>query len=142
LVALASVAGIVATRSWGRTVVAALAVASGAAAAAVAVWFAARSSAVIAEHAAAASGGATPTITSATPAWALALVAGLVVVGAGGWTAVRGRRWPSLGTRYERAPRGERAPSAWEAQDLGRDPTDDLVTGPDPDAETDTTPHR
>jgi hypothetical protein len=58
------------------------------------------------------------------------VLAGLVVVLAGGWTIVRGRRWPTMGSRYDRGDgsgRSARRLSAWEAQDQGQDPTDDLV---------------
>jgi hypothetical protein len=46
---------------------------------------------------------------------------------ASGWTLARGRQWPTLGSRYERRSRTTRAVSAWDAQDMGQDPTDDLV---------------
>jgi hypothetical protein len=53
--------------------------------------------------------------------WPLACVAGGVLLAAGGaFAAVRGARWPSLGTRYERAPV---ATSDWDALDRGEDPT-------------------
>lgn len=73
----------------------------------------------------------------------LAVLAGVLGVGAGGLVALRGRSWPGLGRRYERAPgRGEpvrRRPSrpesaedrhqaAWKALDSGDDPTDDEPT--------------
>ncbi|MFI5838374.1 Trp biosynthesis-associated membrane protein [Catenuloplanes sp. NPDC051500] len=64
-------------------------------------------------------------------------IGGLAVFAAGGWTAVRGAHWPSMGARYERsphtaekeplpalnAPRGTR--QAWDALDRGEDPTGD-----------------
>lgn len=53
--------------------------------------------------------------------WPLACVAGGLLIAAGGLLAVvRGGRWPSLGTRYERAPV---ATSDWDALDRGEDPT-------------------
>ncbi|GLI01197.1 Trp biosynthesis-associated membrane protein [Phytohabitans aurantiacus] len=53
--------------------------------------------------------------------WPLACVAGGVLLAAGGALAVvRGGGWPSLGTRYERAPV---VTSDWDALDRGEDPT-------------------
>jgi membrane protease YdiL (CAAX protease family) len=56
----------------------------------------------------------------------LALAVAAVV--AGGWIAVRGPRWPSMGRRYERTPQpppAERLTSreTWDALDRGDDPT-------------------
>jgi LPXTG-motif cell wall-anchored protein len=52
---------------------------------------------------------------------------GLLVAGAGGLTLVRGRRWPALGTRYERPAGAARSPQTdaelWDALDRGDDPT-------------------
>ncbi|MFM7064084.1 MAG: Trp biosynthesis-associated membrane protein [Actinomycetes bacterium] len=107
-VALAAVAGIIATRSWGRTVVAGIGLLAGVAASAGALM-----------------GAADPERVGY--GWLLALASGLVVVVACAVTVVRGRGWPALGSRYERRGRQARHLTAWEAQDLGRDPTDDLV---------------
>lgn len=107
-VALAAVAGIIATRSWGRILVAALAAVAGVA-------------------------GVVPGVLALGSsdrvglAWLLALAAGAVVAIAGVTTAARGRGWPTMGGRYERRGTRVREVSAWEAQDLGQDPTDDLV---------------
>ncbi len=116
--AVAAVAGIVATRGVGRRIVAAVAVLAGLAGVVGAVMFAARvGDAVTGVHAGA-------TAITATPAWLLAALAGLVVVAAGMWAFARGRTWPVLGARYERrTPRAD--VSAWQAQDLGLDPTDE-----------------
>lgn len=69
-----------------------------------------------------------------TPAWpVLAVLGGMLGVVAGVLSAVRGRRWPALPRRYERA--GAAAPggggtgelhddTAWNALDRGEDPTD------------------
>jgi hypothetical protein len=108
--ALASVAGIVATRSWGRSVVAAVGLVAGRAGVGGALAFA-----------------VAPPDGSTTGAWLVAVLAGVVVAVATAWTLVRGRSWPSMGRRYERRPATRRQLSAWDAQDLGRDPTDDLV---------------
>jgi hypothetical protein len=82
---------------------------------------------------------ALPQVSGSGAAWAVACaVAGLVVIAAGALVLRRGRTWPSLGTRYERAagrrsPRGgdttraERSGNAdsevWDAIDRGEDPT-------------------
>ena len=108
--ALACVAGIVATRSWGRSVVAAVGLAAGLAGAGGAAAFA-----------------LAPPEGSTSAAWIIAVLAGSAVAVAGAWTLARGRSWPSMGRRYERRAANRRQMSAWEAQDLGRDPTDDLV---------------
>jgi uncharacterized membrane protein (TIGR02234 family) len=75
-------------------------------------------------------------IVDLTPVWpALAVVAGLLGIGAGLLAVLRGRGWPAMGRRYERgsAPAAERRPetdedraqAAWKALDRGDDPTQD-----------------
>ncbi|MFC4692545.1 Trp biosynthesis-associated membrane protein [Geodermatophilus arenarius] len=72
-------------------------------------------------------------------AWpVLCVLAAVVVLAAGGLVAVRGRRWPAMGRRYERSPGAAAAPAparartdedraldAWRALDRGDDPTAD-----------------
>ncbi|SFT73147.1 trp region conserved hypothetical membrane protein [Geodermatophilus amargosae] len=78
-------------------------------------------------------------------AWpVLVVVAAVVAVATGLLVAVRGRRWPAMGRRYERGPGAaqaqaqaqaqapertrtdeDRALDAWRALDRGDDPTDD-----------------
>ncbi|WP_162606493.1 Trp biosynthesis-associated membrane protein [Jiangella asiatica] len=68
---------------------------------------------------------------STTPGWGLAVTAaGVLVLAAGLLIAVRGPRWPSMGAKYERTPRGRTTSGevkggreAWEALDRGDDPT-------------------
>jgi uncharacterized membrane protein (TIGR02234 family) len=72
----------------------------------------------------------------------LAAVAGSVGAGAGLLTVLRGRAWPSMGRRYERADGGnaggapppesdeDRAQAAWKALDRGQDPTAPESTPP------------
>ncbi|XRQ02789.1 Trp biosynthesis-associated membrane protein [Actinomadura welshii] len=70
--------------------------------------------------------------------WAVSVAGGVLLAAAGLVTAVRGRRWPGMSARYERAaPRGAAArdaagggdaeagdPSAmWKSLDRGEDPT-------------------
>ena len=71
-------------------------------------------------------------------AWpVLAAAAGILAIVAGGMVVLRGRSWPGMGRRYERAgaesaPRTEgaertdedRAQDAWKALDRGEDPTE------------------
>jgi uncharacterized membrane protein (TIGR02234 family) len=79
-------------------------------------------------------------------AWpVLVVVAAVVAVAAGVLVAVRGRRWPAMGRRYERtggaAPASAAAPArartdedravdAWKALDRGDDPTEDPADHP------------
>ncbi|HET6212225.1 MAG TPA: Trp biosynthesis-associated membrane protein [Micromonosporaceae bacterium] len=54
--------------------------------------------------------------------WALAAtLGGCLVAAAGLLTVVRGHSFPSMGTRYERAPAAD--PDLWAALDRGEDPT-------------------
>jgi uncharacterized membrane protein (TIGR02234 family) len=71
-------------------------------------------------------------------AWpSLAVVAGFLGAAVGGFVVVRGRGWPAMGRRYERATATtgvsahgaartdeDRAQDAWKALDRGEDPTD------------------
>jgi len=65
----------------------------------------------------------------------LALLAGLLAAAAGLLTVLRGRTWPAMGRRYERAAATAPAPArrqsdedraldAWRALDRGEDPTE------------------
>jgi uncharacterized membrane protein (TIGR02234 family) len=79
-----------------------------------------------------------------TAAWpVLALVAGLLGLGAGLLAVLRGGTWPAMGRRYERdgaaapvaaaqrpATDEDRAQAAWKALDRGDDPTQDPTHGP------------
>lgn len=126
-VSLAAVAGIVATRSWGRSVVAAIGLLAGVVGAGAAVAFALSPGSFV-DAAVGLELGVDASVTSSTAAgWVPAVLAGAAVVIASGWTLARGRQWPTLGSRYERRSRATRAVSAWDAQDMGQDPTDDLV---------------
>jgi hypothetical protein len=126
-VALAAVAGIVATRSWGRAIVAAIGLLAGIAAAGVAVAFGLAPGSFIDSAVAADPGAGASVPSQAVAGWSAALLGGAVVVAATGWTLARGRHWPTLGSRYERRSRSSRVLSPWDAQDMGQDPTDDLV---------------
>lgn len=139
-VGVASMAGVIATRSWGRRVIGVIAALSGAAAGVAALTFIFSrgplvNSALSGDQAIAVEGNAW---------WALAAVSGLGLVVTGCWTAIRGRAWSVLSQRYEapsRARAGEAAASTpentatpapsdgggsvqmWDALDRGQDPT-------------------
>lgn len=71
--------------------------------------------------------------------WILALVGGVVVAAAGAVTLLRGRDWPGMSTRYEKAARAEavaRTEAAspkglWDALDRGEDPTGEASAAED-----------
>ncbi len=124
-VALAAVGGVVATRSWGRTVVGGIAFLAGAAAgvSALAFWL---SRGPLVE--AALDGGEAVTV-QGNPWWVVAVAGGLGVMITGAMTLIRGRMWPALGRRYERRGGAPVAPTSsaeiWDALDRGEDPTRD-----------------
>jgi hypothetical protein len=90
LVALAGAGGLLATRAWGRRLVAGLILLAGLGLAGLAVG----------------RGG-----------WALVVVAaGLVVAAAGAYAWWRGPTWPSLGVRYERTTRADGATRTEKAE--------------------------
>jgi hypothetical protein len=51
----------------------------------------------------------------------VAILAGLVLTACGGLAAVRERKWPVMGARYERSVPNKR--DIWDALDRGEDPT-------------------
>jgi hypothetical protein len=118
-IALAGLAGIVATRSWGRTTIAGVVLVAGLAGSAYSLAFA------MSPHGFVESVTQSPA-TSLAAGWLVSLTGGLCTVAAAVWTLARGRRWPVMGARYERST-PQRVHSAWELQDMGQDPTDDLV---------------
>lgn len=137
-VALASAAGIIATRTWGRVVIGLVAAGAGAAAGIPAVAFILSRGPLVAE----ALDGDEAVSVDGNAWWLVAILAGLMVMVAGLLTAVRGRNWPSLSARYERSrttqevstvdePQGDPARGAreslrmWDALDRGEDPTSD-----------------
>ena len=136
LLLLAAAVALVAVRGVGRSVVGLLVAAAGGAMA----WSGLRAFLGGLDRAAMAATGDAMTTIDLRAGWpALALAAGLLGVGVGLLTVVRGRSWPAMGRRYERpgngvaaggataprAPTGEdRASAAWQALDRGEDPTD------------------
>lgn len=103
LVALAATQAVLATGRRGRLVVGVLVAATGTAAAI----------------------GAAGAIATATTAWpAVALGSALLLVLVGSSVAVRGGRWPTMGSRYQPSVRrAETTRSTWDALDRGEDPT-------------------
>ena len=129
VLALAGVAGLVATRRIGRVVSGVLLLLTGLAAAGSALAFGVSGGLDAVRRLASDRAGVDVTPTVSTSSWWLvAVVGGLLVAVAGVLAVVRGARWPVLGRRYERAggpapARAGRPPSAWEQLDQGVDPT-------------------
>jgi uncharacterized membrane protein (TIGR02234 family) len=142
LVLLAAAVALLAVRAGGRTAVGALMTISGLAL----VWTAGRALTGGLRDAAAEVPVVVGTpVTEISLVWpAATVVAGILGALAGVLVVLRGRRWPAMGSRYERAtaagggapvpvrPRTdeERAHLAWNALDRGEDPTDPAPPGP------------
>lgn len=115
VLALAGVAGIVATRRSGRLIVGLVLLLAGLTGA----WASARVIAVDPRSLVDDAGVGAITMTW----WPWAALVGCLLVGLiGGVTVGLGRAWPGLTGRYETAI-GTSAASPWEALDAGRDPT-------------------
>jgi uncharacterized membrane protein (TIGR02234 family) len=126
-IALAATAGILATRSWGRTFVGVVALLAGVVGLAGAVWFAVARSGLVDAAAHSLAGSAGTGSSQPGLGWLVAGLGGVLVLVAAIWTVVAGSAWPTMGARYERKTGDRQAISAWDAQDMGQDPTDDLV---------------
>jgi uncharacterized membrane protein (TIGR02234 family) len=124
-VSLAAVGGVIATRSWGRSFVGAVAFLAGAAAGVGALTFWLTRESLIA---AALQGGEVIGVED-NPWWIIACVGGLAVMVTGALTLLRGRSWPALGRKYERSGQTTAPPSSatemWDALNRGEDPTRD-----------------
>lgn len=130
-VGLAAIAALLATRTWGRRVTGAVVILAGGAAAVTGVAFALTDVAtggggafVAAALGGEASGAATDV--SITAWWAVAVLAGLLMLVCGMLALLNGPAWPRLGARYSRPDSAMTAPSAaaaWDALDRGEDPT-------------------
>lgn len=134
-VGLAALAGLLATRGWGRVAVGAVVLVAGLITSISAIRFGADPQTSLAAAAtdrlvsgASDSGGLGQW--ARTPWWAVGLVGGLGLLASGGLILVRGRTWPGLNRRYERtatAQSGAAGPisslTAWDALDRGEDPT-------------------
>jgi uncharacterized membrane protein (TIGR02234 family) len=148
LVLLASAGALLAVRGAGRAVVGVLMAVAGAAVA----WSSGRvlgGADVVTTQLTALGVPSTDLVVDVVPAWpVLAAAGGVLGVLAGLVAALRGRRWPALGRRYERPgdPAGpgaagrpaapaddeQRAQAAWAALDRGDDPTADVPPRPTP----------
>jgi uncharacterized membrane protein (TIGR02234 family) len=142
LVLLAAAVAVLAVRGTGRSGVGVLMIVSGLAV----VWTAGRALAGgLAEAAAEVPVVVGTPVVDVSAVWpAVTVVAGVLGALAGLLVVLRGRRWPGMGSRYERgsqpgagAPAGEwtytdeeRASLAWKALDRGEDPTDPVGPGP------------
>lgn len=139
LLLLAAAVALFAVRGWGRVVVGAVVALAGATAAVSAVRVLTGAVAVGADDLGSQVGLGGASVAVDVPAgWpVLALVAGLLGLAGGLLVVLRGRGWPGMGQRYQRAgaaPAGsprrpetaeDRHQAAWKALDGGTDPTDD-----------------
>lgn len=146
LAALAGALAVLATRCLGRVLVGVALGACGIVLAVLAVRGLDPSEATLADRAGDALGTATATADGGGTAWPwLAVLGGLLIVGAGTATAWRGRSWPAMSARYdkpvdgtvpptdraadpadrpaERTTEGDGALEQWRAMDRGDDPT-------------------
>jgi uncharacterized membrane protein (TIGR02234 family) len=131
VVGLAGVVGLLATRRWGRLVVAAIVALSGLAVAVSALTRLASPGPEELRDLLTDSGrgaGAAAVTATAHPGWPLLAAAGGLLLALGGLAAlVRSRRWPTMSARYEtpaaRTDRPRTDPAVWDALDRGDDPT-------------------
>jgi uncharacterized membrane protein (TIGR02234 family) len=131
IVGLAGVVGLLATRRWGRLVVAAIVALAGVGVLAGSLTRLAAPGPGAARDLLAESGraaGASAITAIAHPGWPLLAAVGGLLLALGGLAAlVRSRRWPTMSARYEtpaartRRPRTDAA--VWDALDRGDDPT-------------------
>jgi uncharacterized membrane protein (TIGR02234 family) len=131
VVGLAGVVGLLATRRWGRLVVAAIVALSGLAVAVSALTRLASPGPEDLRDLLTDSGrgaGAAAVTATAHPGWPLLAAAGGLLLALGGLAAlVRSRRWPTMSARYEtpaaRTDRPRTDAAVWDALDRGDDPT-------------------
>jgi len=121
--AAAGLAGVIATRTWGRVVIGVIIALAGAWSAVASAWFAVASSGLVQAAAESHAGESLPALTesSLTLWWLPTLLGSLLVLAVGLLTCMRGRQWPGLGRKYERST--ERRLTDWQALDQGVDPT-------------------
>jgi len=147
ILALAGVAGLVATRRVGRAVTGGLLVLEGLIALGGALWFGlgsddrADARRLISDKA----GVDVQAELSVRPWWAVVAVGGALVVVVGVLAMLRGGTWPVMGRKYER-PEGAATPaaagpaSAWDQLDQGVDPTLDRSPAQTPEQPSAATP--
>jgi uncharacterized membrane protein (TIGR02234 family) len=131
IVGLAGVVGLLATRRWGRLVVAAIVALSGLGVLVTALTRLTAPGAAEARDLLADAGrfaGAAGVTATAHPGWPLLAAAGGLLLALGGLAALaRSRRWPTMSARYEtpaaRTGRPRTDAAVWDALDRGDDPT-------------------
>lgn len=145
-VGLAAIAGLLATRTWGRRVTGAAVLIAGGVAGVTGVAFAFTEVATggagaFVEAALSSRTDAVPTSASVSAWWIVAIVSGLALMVCGLLALVEGPSWPRLGARYSRPTAGAAASAAatWDALDRGEDPT--IADGADPGSMGDAGPH-
>lgn len=129
-VGLASIAALLATRTWGRRVTGAIVALAGGVAGVAAFAFALTevatgSAGAFVEAALGTRTDAVPTSVSMSVWWVLAAVSGVALLAGGLLAVTEGPSWPRLGSRYSRADVDARpsAAATWDALDRGEDPT-------------------
>jgi len=122
-IAAAGIAGVIATRTWGRILVGAIVALAGLGSLIGSLWFALASAGLVQSAAQSHAGESLAELTavSIAPWWVLTALGSLLVLAAGLVTCVRGRTWPGLGRKYDR--NNPRQLTDWQALDLGQDPT-------------------
>jgi uncharacterized membrane protein (TIGR02234 family) len=134
-VGLAAVAGIFATRGWVRVIIGVVVVGAGLVTIGSSIGFGFDPEPALVGALSGRIGG-TPEQWSSTPWWLFGLIGGFGLAAVGVLTLVRGRTWPGLSRRYERAAKTKSnnpastnlggplsALTAWDALDRGEDPT-------------------
>lgn len=125
---LAGIAGVIATRRIGRTIVAVVLVCAALVAGGAALRYGLDPAAAGRQRAINDS-GLTEVVLSVTSWWLMVALSAAVAALAAVAGALRGSRWPTLGRRYERPGSARVAPDvmtpaqAWDALDRGEDPT-------------------
>lgn len=121
--AAAGLAGIIATRTWGRLIIGAIVAVAGAGSLLACAWFAVAPAALVQAAAESRAGESLAELGdyAITWWWLPTLLASALVLTAGVLTCARGRTWPGLGRKYDRA--NPRQLTAWQALDEGQDPT-------------------
>lgn len=140
ILALAGIAGLIATRRVGRAVTGVLLVLEGliALVGALLFGFAVGGRDDVLRLVSDKAGVDVQAAVSVRPWWLVAALGGLLLIVVGVLAALRGGTWPVLGKRYERSdaeavPRtaaGAAAPSAWDQLDQGVDPTVEAPPAP------------
>lgn len=122
VLAWAGIPGLVATRGWGRPVIGALVAVAGVIALGGCVAFGLSPSGRIDQVASSEAGSILHVDAAWSGWWIVGALGAALVLAAGVAALISGRRWPAMGSRYERGP-APRDP--WAQLDAGQDPTVD-----------------